>query len=835
LVFLCGLSTANAQSQGPVVTITRVENRAFPQVTAYVAVSGENGSLAGLTAANFALTEDEAPIPAEAITVQSEAGQELRLVLAVDVSMPAETLAQAKAGATALLNTLSPRDRVAVILFQDQAKVEQDFTNNLEQLRAVIAGLAPAGSYTALNQATFDAVTLAGQTTEGRRAVIVLTDSKDNTGLRTDGEVAERAQRDKTSLWFIGLGDKIEEAALKTMSQQAGGQALALADPAEIEPTLLAMGTQLRQGYRVTFQSKLQADNAEHKLSVKVTHQGATGQAEAQFVALPGQIKVTLPAISEGQIVNGVITLTPQATASAPLVAAEYWLDETSLGKATAPPYSFEWDSAAALPGEHRLRVQVTDQAGNTGKAEVTVKVEQPLTVKLSATQSEVEVGAEIPLAAQIESTATIARVEFLLDGTVVSSAEAPPYTFALDSSTYTAGEHTLTLRVVDSAGRQAEDSVTLNFLAPPAVSEASKWMINGVVFIIAGLLVLVIILAALLTIRGIIKRQREALQKQCGLVIANEGNIRSRYELQIEDTALDTLLFQLRLGGVQLQPPSPREATQPVPVAVGSSRPVAPANGKPGGGSVSMPDTANAKKHIGETMKKANFVVDILTVFVSILPTSISAPFRGAVNSIRGGQTAVRSTEAQIKLKQQQVAPLTSLGGGKGEDAAKKAFSSFGKQQAPGMAAEDIPPPPQFTGRRGPTPARPKKVKPKPYLGLHPPVETPYVEPGQSLSLELLVDAVKPFHVQERAFTVMTRAVEQPEAPTAEQGQLKFGGLSWFRRYPPQLFVLLLAIVAIVGVGLLLAWWTSLEAFQVDFSSLPSLGELSPFKMKGA
>jgi hypothetical protein len=86
---------AVAQNDELVVTATQVYSQDFPQVTAYVTVSDENGlPLVGLTEANFSILEDGNPVPTASIAVESDTSQDLGLVLALDLSTPKESLDQ---------------------------------------------------------------------------------------------------------------------------------------------------------------------------------------------------------------------------------------------------------------------------------------------------------------------------------------------------------------------------------------------------------------------------------------------------------------------------------------------------------------------------------------------------------------------------------------------------------------------------------------------------------------------------------------------------------------------------------------------------------------------
>lgn len=78
-----------------------------------------------------------------------------------------------------------------------------------------------------------------------------------------------------------------------------------------------------------------------------------------------------------------------------------------------------------------------------------------------------------LPLSATttVPSGITITTVEFLVDGTVIGSATAEPYTIDWDTSAVTDGDHAVTARVTDSSGRTATSSaVTYSVLNNPVI-----------------------------------------------------------------------------------------------------------------------------------------------------------------------------------------------------------------------------------------------------------------------------------------------------------------------------------------------------------------------------
>lgn len=106
--------------------------------------------------------------------------------------------------------------------------LEGDFTDDKTRLAGRIRALKPFGG-TALYDATYAGIeTLMAKNVGGRRAVVVLTDGKDEGpgSKQTDDAVIERAKEEKIPLYMLGLGktDEINEPVMRKMAKETGGE-----------------------------------------------------------------------------------------------------------------------------------------------------------------------------------------------------------------------------------------------------------------------------------------------------------------------------------------------------------------------------------------------------------------------------------------------------------------------------------------------------------------------------------------------------------------------------------------------------------------------------------
>ncbi len=819
LILSLGLMTgAVAQSEGLIVTITGVESQAFPQVNVSVAVSDENGPLDGLTAGEIRIFEDGVEVPAAAITVEPDTRQNLALVLALDVSMPDNDLAEVKAAAKTLVGSMGPRDKVAVIAFADKVNVVHDFTNNTQELQAVIDGLTAGGSLTALHEALIKATTMVEQLPKGRKGVVVVTDSRDNTGALTADEAISRAQESRTPLYVAGFGKKVRSDPLKDKISLTGGQYFSLPDVEPVQTTLQEVEAQLRRGYNITFLSDLEADNAEHDLSVTVTHQGSEGQAEGRFVAVPGEVIVSLPNLAEGQVVAGVVNLTPEIIAPAPIVSVQYLLDGRLLKKTNVSPYSFEWDSTTAQLGPHTLAVMVVDKAGNQGQTELNLEVAVPLKVEVSTSRTEVELGDKVIIQANVEAIAELAKVELFLDEQLVAGSNAPPYSFTIDSSQYQAGAHNVTVRAEDSLEREATDQLTLQFQAPPVpepplwrrlVSRLGRYLVIGMPWVAGATFIVFMALLGLLILTRIQKRQPQEIYR---LELVNLGNVSAGYKLRAEDSQ-GALEFQFTQNGAALlQPPGPQFVEAgPVEFEEVATAPAAPPQPPPSVSSSSpaSSDGGGMRQTVGKAKEGGGMIQGLVYAIASIfntlgylIPGSAGRSVQRVGQQLSSGQARVRRVTnvptrmarqaGQLRGQVAQVAPSTSRAG----------TSRVGTPTGPGTATIEAAPAITGGGYQNRVVSNGYRMIRDIWVQI-----LGFVRPGETSIVDLRISPIKkPYRTQSYSFKVHSKTIGPEDSPViTESGAVEIRGVSRLRRLIPYLIFAIIMIIVVSSVFFLL------------------------------
>ncbi len=485
--------TVAQQAEPLQITVQAVDSARFPRVSAYVTVADSRGiPIDGLTAGAFTLSEDGQPVPENRVVVSpsERPDRPISLVLALDISnsLGEAGVAGVRSAALAMLDNLPPQagDRIALLSFgnanERSITVEQDFTNDRARLRDIVSKLSigPENAYTAFWGAAHEALALLEADPQAaasrRRAVIILTDGVDNSAAgaqflpentqRTPEEVIAYAQRLGVPIYPISFGDQTDVAALEQLAAATQGVSYISATPRDLELAFADVLAALRKEYRVDFTSALPADDTAHTLEVRVAYQGFTASAQTTFTATAHPVQVRLN-LEDGEQVSGNVLIQPAVDAYAPIAYARLSVNGAPLQEFGAGDIRYTWSTAQLAPGAYALDLFVRDNAGNTGAAQVTVNVVEPLRVRITSPAPGARLAGAVDVTFEIENNvAEVNTVTLLADGREVAALAAPDsdaYSFTWDAAAAGLGGHQLEVVVRDTVGNQASASVVVN------------------------------------------------------------------------------------------------------------------------------------------------------------------------------------------------------------------------------------------------------------------------------------------------------------------------------------------------------------------------------------
>jgi Ca-activated chloride channel family protein len=223
-------------------------------VELYTSVLDRQGRpAAGLTQKDFAVTEDGTK--QEIARFERVTDLPIHAAVTIDVSASMEkNLDKARQAALQFLSgTIQPKDRAAVFTFNDHPYLTVKFTNDIPTLAGGLAGLKAERGTALYDSIIFTLYYFTG--VKGQRAMLLLTDGKDEGSRFTFDDALEYARRAGVTIYAIGLGDDAEHRKLNKLAEETGGRAFFIKNVDELTAIYASIESELRSQYLVAYQS----------------------------------------------------------------------------------------------------------------------------------------------------------------------------------------------------------------------------------------------------------------------------------------------------------------------------------------------------------------------------------------------------------------------------------------------------------------------------------------------------------------------------------------------------------------------------------------------------
>jgi len=275
------------------VRINQIEGCPRPGVvTAYVSVTDQGGyPVTGLSKINFDVFEGGNPKgqPMSAGPVSNSISVSLVMDYSgsiIDIKDAVDDMEQSVAG---FVDELGAGDEAEIIKFADDWDVEQPFTSDISELKVAI--FAPYDNsrgtdlYDAVMKAVDDVALLGSK---DRRAVIVVTDGKDNMPGSALADVINDAKAKGVPIFAVGLGD-IDLGVLEDMADKTGGQVYKSPTTDNLRTIYQQLADLLFEDqYILTYNSVLEPDDTP-ELKINANSGGLTGNEKntKQFTPCP--------------------------------------------------------------------------------------------------------------------------------------------------------------------------------------------------------------------------------------------------------------------------------------------------------------------------------------------------------------------------------------------------------------------------------------------------------------------------------------------------------------------------------------------------------------------
>lgn len=196
------------------------------------------------------------------------------------------------------------------------------------------------------------------------------------------------------------------------------------------------------------------------------------------------------PAVSitdplNGATKSGTMSLSATATDNVGVTRAEVSVDSQPPQTITAPspttPFNISTsiDTLALSNGAHQITVRVYDAANNSASATVSITVSNtggsdttPPTAELtnpapvaSGSPKPIIAGKAYSIGVKVSDTGSgVKQAVLKIDGTVIATLTAAPYTYVLDTRPFTTGVHTISLQATDNANLTSASNASNTF-----------------------------------------------------------------------------------------------------------------------------------------------------------------------------------------------------------------------------------------------------------------------------------------------------------------------------------------------------------------------------------
>jgi VWFA-related protein len=200
------------------------------------------------------------------------------VVLDVSASMEPSIDGTKQAALQFFESAITPKDRAALITFNDHPQLAAKFTNELTELAAGLAGIKAERGTALYDSLIFTLYYFNG--IRGQRVVLLLSDGNDENSKFSFDDALEYARRTGVSIYSIGLKvggkeAKLAKKALTAIAEETGGRSFFIETAEELAGVYKTIQDEIRSRYLVAYQSSNTTESkAFREVEVRVARPG---------------------------------------------------------------------------------------------------------------------------------------------------------------------------------------------------------------------------------------------------------------------------------------------------------------------------------------------------------------------------------------------------------------------------------------------------------------------------------------------------------------------------------------------------------------------------------
>ena len=314
-------------------------------VNAYVSVLDSAGTpVKGLTRNGFRIYEDSNIQTLKDVKPSNDEPVSLVLLMDMSGSMLGQPLYNAGAAAD-FLRKLGPYDRTAVMSFNETASTLSRFTaDHNAAANASTQAVPENGKGSCLYDAVYSAMELTLSEGEGRRAIVVFTDGRDELAdgskcsVRSVNEVLDFSAQNHIPIFTMGIGSQTDDNELKRIGETSGGSFVKAAAGTDMNTAFNRIYDQIVNDYKVIYESG--SVPGSHTLLIAAERNGIPGQDSytLSFPAMPTIMRFQSPA-ENTELRQSALLSVAFISQSAEIGSVEYYGNGKYIGKTVSYPY----------------------------------------------------------------------------------------------------------------------------------------------------------------------------------------------------------------------------------------------------------------------------------------------------------------------------------------------------------------------------------------------------------------------------------------------------------------------------------------------------------------
>ncbi|MEO8274785.1 MAG: VWA domain-containing protein [Thermoanaerobaculia bacterium] len=217
----------------------------------------EKHPVKNLQQSDFRIIEDD--VPQEIARFEKLENLPIHVAILLDVSASMEpNLPQTRAAAQAFFEqVITPKDRGALITFNDHPLLSVKLTNSVPALAGGLAGLKAERGTALYDSVVFSLFYFNG--VKGQRAIVLLSDGKDEGSRFNVEETLDFARRAGVAIYTVGLNIPHSESevrkVLKKLAEETGGRNFFIKETGELKGVYDELQQELRSRYLLAYQS----------------------------------------------------------------------------------------------------------------------------------------------------------------------------------------------------------------------------------------------------------------------------------------------------------------------------------------------------------------------------------------------------------------------------------------------------------------------------------------------------------------------------------------------------------------------------------------------------